>query len=51
MPSVSTGLPQIDALLGGSGLRPGRIVEFVGLPGSGKSALTYDAAKNTMMHI
>lgn len=35
-------LPSIDAMLGGTGLVPGRIVELCGDPGTGKTALTYD---------
>lgn len=44
MTSVCTGWPQIDSLFGGSGLQSGRITELVGLPGSGKSAITYNAS-------
>ena len=37
--SISTGSRELDGLLGGSGLEGGRITEFCGLPGIGKTQL------------
>lgn len=43
---VSTGFPQLDALLAGKGLPIGKVVEIYGQPDSGKSLLAYYVLSN-----
>ena len=44
--AIPTGIPGIDRLLTGGGLRPGQLVIVAGRPSMGKSALTADAGLN-----
>lgn len=51
--SISTGISAIDEAIGGGGVPPGSISEFIGPPGIGKSALSMllccVAAKNSII--